>query len=70
MGVDPAALHAADPNKMASLDAALLSLVAKVMENVEAARGITVLSPLLYRPVLSFLIWWSLTSWFVLASVG
>jgi len=72
IGIHPDAV-AADPERagaMSEVDALLMAALARVFPNLPATRSLTIISPSLWRPVLSVLIWYLLASWFVLTAVA
>jgi hypothetical protein len=72
MGFNATALAVplSEANKLSELDQILQNALATAFPEISRARNISLVSPLLWRPVLSLLIWFSLVSWFVLTALS
>ena len=52
------------------MDEFLITAIQKYLPGFAGVHGSALVSPLLWRPVFSFLIWWICASWFVCSALG
>lgn len=70
VGLSAETFRAADPGRAALLDSTLYNLLSQVFPRIDEAKSIHLVSPYLWRPSLSLLVWFFLVSWFVFTMLG